>query len=59
MRDKPLPVIHSASGTGQADEEFDVDTFSRRYPSLSGLEMVEREIPGSATGRGRGREREV
>jgi hypothetical protein len=28
-----------------ADEEFDVERFSRRYPSLSGLEMVETEIP--------------
>lgn len=26
-------------------EDFDVDTFSKRYPSLSGLEMVETEIP--------------
>jgi AP2-associated kinase len=26
-------------------EEWDVDTFSKRYPSLSGLEMVEAEIP--------------
>lgn len=25
--------------------EWDVDTFSKRYPSLSGLEMVEAEIP--------------
>jgi AP2-associated kinase len=28
-----------------ADEEvFDVDSFSKRYPSLRGLEMVETEI---------------
>jgi AP2-associated kinase len=33
-------------------EEWDVDTFSKRYPSLSGLEMVETEIP-------RGRVRDV
>lgn len=26
-------------------EEWDVDAFSKRYPSLSGLEMVETEIP--------------
>jgi len=40
-RDKPLPsVVNDA-----AAEEFDVDTFSKRYPSLSGLEMVETEIP--------------
>lgn len=40
-RDKPLPsVVNNA-----AAEEFDVDTFSKRYPSLSGLEMVETEIP--------------
>ncbi|KAH3993811.1 hypothetical protein HBI56_187610 [Parastagonospora nodorum] len=26
-------------------EEWDVDAFSKRYPSLSGLEMVEAEIP--------------
>jgi AP2-associated kinase len=31
-----------AAGGG---EEWDVDTFSKRYPSLSGLEMVEAEIP--------------
>jgi AP2-associated kinase len=31
--------------TDPAGEEWDVDTFSKRYPSLSGLEMVETEIP--------------
>jgi AP2-associated kinase len=30
---------------GGEEEEWDVDTFSKRYPSLSGLEMVETEIP--------------
>ncbi|KAH7082217.1 hypothetical protein FB567DRAFT_500038 [Paraphoma chrysanthemicola] len=34
------------------EEDWDVDTFSKRYPSLSGLEMVETEIP-------RGRVRDV
>jgi AP2-associated kinase len=40
VREKPLPAI-----VGDGGEEFDVDTFSKRYPSLSGLEMVETEIP--------------
>jgi AP2-associated kinase len=39
-RDKPLPAI-----SGNGAEDFDVDTFSKKYPSLSGLEMVETEIP--------------
>jgi AP2-associated kinase len=30
---------------GADGEEWDVDTFAKRYPSLSGLEMVETEIP--------------
>lgn len=44
-RDKPLPPVEGA-------EDWDVDAFSKRYPSLSGLEMVETEIP-------RGRMRDV
>jgi AP2-associated kinase len=36
LREKPL---------GPGDEEWDVDRFAKRYPSLSGLEMVETEIP--------------
>ncbi|KAL5116859.1 Ark- serine/threonine protein kinase [Pleosporales sp. CAS-2024a] len=36
--DKPLPQAERA-------EDWDVDAFSKRYPSLSGLEMVETEIP--------------
>jgi AP2-associated kinase len=39
---------------GEKDEEWDVDAFSKRYPSLSGLEMVEAEIP-----KGRPRVRDV
>jgi len=39
---KALPLI--VSGDSSADN-WDVDTFSKRYPSLSGLEMVETEIP--------------
>ena len=42
MRDKPLPVFVGEAAGG---DEWDVDTFSKRYPSLSGLEMVETEIP--------------
>jgi AP2-associated kinase len=38
---------------GAEEAEFDVDSFSKRYPSLSGLEMVETEIPA------RGRVRDV
>jgi AP2-associated kinase len=37
---KAAPPSRDAAG-----EEWDVDTFSKRYPSLSGLEMVETEIP--------------
>lgn len=40
-RDKALPVVV----VGEGGEDWDVDTFSKRYPSLSGLEMVEAEIP--------------
>lgn len=39
-KEKPLPPIARDGG-----DDFDVDTFSKRYPSLSGLEMVETEIP--------------
>lgn len=42
VREKPLP------GVDNDGEDFDVDTFSKRYPSLSGLEMVETEIPRRA-----------
>jgi AP2-associated kinase len=41
LREKPLPAITGEPG----GDEWDVDAFSRRYPSLSGLEMVETEIP--------------
>ena len=42
VRDKPLPAI---AGNAAGGDEWDVDAFSKRYPSLSGLEMVETEIP--------------
>lgn len=45
-REKPLPPV--AGNAGAADEDWDVDSFSKRYPSLSGLEMVETEIPARA-----------
>lgn len=57
-REKPLPpVVGSSSLAGQqqqqhAGEEWDVDSFSKRYPSLNRLEMVEREIPGRGGGGG-------
>jgi AP2-associated kinase len=41
-REKPLPP---AGSHDQPGDDWDVDTFSKRYPSLSGLEMVETEIP--------------
>ncbi|KAF1832197.1 hypothetical protein BDW02DRAFT_600138 [Decorospora gaudefroyi] len=58
-KDKPLPPVGGSNTTVHANvnpnvdgndaaaavETFDVDSFSRRYPSLSGLEMVETEIP--------------
>ena len=50
IKDKSLPAI--AGDAGGAAEDWDVETFSKRYPSLSGLEMVETEIP-------RGRVRDV
>ncbi|KAF2264876.1 hypothetical protein CC78DRAFT_616269 [Lojkania enalia] len=40
-KDKPLPVPATMDG-----DDFDMATFSKRYPSLSGFEMVETEIPG-------------
>ncbi|KAJ4324609.1 Ark- serine/threonine protein kinase [Neodidymelliopsis sp. IMI 364377] len=42
VREKPLPAI---VGDAAGGDEWDVDAFSKRYPSLSGLEMVETEIP--------------
>ena len=42
VREKPLPQVGSSDVAG---DDWDVDTFSKRYPSLSGLEMVETEIP--------------
>ena len=39
--DKPLPPVVSAADGNSDDWEID---FSKRYPSLSGLEMVETEI---------------
>ncbi|KAF2437198.1 hypothetical protein P171DRAFT_425604 [Karstenula rhodostoma CBS 690.94] len=48
FRDKPLPRA-GAGGTGEGEgDEWDVDSFSKRYPSLNKLEMVEREIPGGS-----------
>ncbi|PSN68010.1 hypothetical protein BS50DRAFT_599989 [Corynespora cassiicola Philippines] len=44
-KDKPLPPVRGAGQQEGAEEQFDVDSFSKRYPSLSGLEMVETEIP--------------
>lgn len=43
-REKPLPRV-GAEGF-PPEGEWDVDSFSKRYPSLNKLEMVEREIPG-------------
>ncbi|KAL1797608.1 hypothetical protein ACET3X_004214 [Alternaria dauci] len=40
VKEKLLTPISRDGG-----DDFDVDTFSKRYPSLSGLEMVETEIP--------------
>ncbi|KAH7135703.1 hypothetical protein B0J11DRAFT_519029 [Dendryphion nanum] len=50
---KPLPPRTGHGATEDDGGEFDVDSFSKRYPSLSGLEMVETEIPT------RGRVRDV
>ncbi|KAF2824734.1 Ark1/Prk1 family protein kinase Ppk30 [Ophiobolus disseminans] len=41
VREKRLPP----AGNEAAGEEWDVDTFSKRYPNLTGLEMVETDIP--------------
>lgn len=38
---KQSPVVRVG---GEGGEEWDMDSFSKRYPSLSGLEMVETEI---------------
>lgn len=46
-RDKPLPVPGNEAETG---DDWDMASFSKRYPSLSGLEMVETEI-GYASGK--------
>lgn len=52
-RDKPLPPVGAGQHDGAADEgDWDMDSFSKRYPSLSGLEMVETEIPRSLGSRG-------
>ncbi|CAI6333100.1 unnamed protein product [Periconia digitata] len=62
-RNKPLPPVvgnlpHRRNESGYANAnanvdpaDWDVDSFSKRYPSLSGLEMVETEIPARGTGR--------
>ncbi|KAF1843002.1 Ark1/Prk1 family protein kinase Ppk30 [Cucurbitaria berberidis CBS 394.84] len=52
VKDKPLPAIAPGEGSTASGEDWDMETFSKRYPSLSGLEMVETEIP-------RGRVRDV
>ncbi|KAJ4361071.1 Ark- serine/threonine protein kinase [Didymosphaeria variabile] len=44
VRDKPLPRV-GGQHDGPADDAWDVDSFSKRYPSLNKLEMVETEIP--------------
>ncbi|KAF1971960.1 hypothetical protein BU23DRAFT_509070 [Bimuria novae-zelandiae CBS 107.79] len=44
VREKPLPPVGGQSD-GAGDEEWDMDAFSKRYPSLNKLEMVETEIP--------------
>ncbi|KAF2845875.1 hypothetical protein T440DRAFT_558636 [Plenodomus tracheiphilus IPT5] len=44
VREKTLQAAGGEEGVGGGDD-WDVDTFSKRYPSLSGLEMVETEIP--------------
>jgi AP2-associated kinase len=53
-RTKPSPLIGSVQRDGPHDDgqDWDVDSFSKRYPSLSGLEMVETEIPAGAPPRG-------
>ncbi|KAL1600817.1 Ark- serine/threonine protein kinase [Paraconiothyrium brasiliense] len=44
VRDKPLPPA-GGRNAAPADDEWDMDSFSKRYPSLNKLEMVETEIP--------------
>jgi AP2-associated kinase len=44
IMEKPLPRI-GGQRDGASEEEWDVDSFSKRYPSLNKLEMVETEIP--------------
>jgi AP2-associated kinase len=39
------PTKPVSSAREKAESGWDVDVFSKRYPSLSGLEMVEAEIP--------------
>ncbi|KAL5427064.1 hypothetical protein PMIN04_001575 [Paraphaeosphaeria minitans] len=51
--DKLLPRVGGlgeggGNGGNGGGDEWDVDSFSKRYPSLNKLEMVEREIPGGA-----------
>lgn len=43
-REKPLPPVGGRNYAAGA-EEWDMDSFSKRYPSLNKLEMVETEIP--------------
>ncbi|KAF2476974.1 uncharacterized protein BDR25DRAFT_276598 [Lindgomyces ingoldianus] len=50
-KDKPLPAPGGVSGTS-GEDDWDMASFSKRYPSLSGLEMVETEIPGSTSAGG-------
>lgn len=52
-REKPLPPAGGPPNEGADEADWDMDSFSKRYPSLSGLEMVETEIPA------RGRVRDV
>ncbi|KAF2875503.1 hypothetical protein BDV95DRAFT_484229 [Massariosphaeria phaeospora] len=44
VKDKPMAA--------KPDDEWDMASFSKRYPSLSGLEMVETEIPSRSGGGG-------
>jgi AP2-associated kinase len=59
-QDKSLPPVGGTTG-GMPGEgnEWDVDSFSKRYPSLSGLEMVETEIPTRGGGGPRGGIRDI
>lgn len=51
MGPPPRPTAHPDM-TLQEKEDYIVD-FSKRFPSLSGIEMVEREIEGGREGRGK------